>query len=90
MTTLGVNSSTQDRTYTWADTKPTHHPINRMRILSIALWKLSAEIDDLVPHADILEIQRIAKELDDYANNYDETYDRAEQMAEETQLRHGG
>lgn len=89
MSTLGMNISTQDKPYTWSDVKPTVHPTNRIRALSVSLWKLSAEIDDLVSRADINEIQRIAQELDDYAEQDAMARDHSEELLEQQDLRGG-
>jgi hypothetical protein len=75
MTVLSINMTTSDEETTWADVKPTIHPVNRLHALSASIWKLTAELDDKLDRSDIRALQDIAQELDDYSDDMHDEYE---------------
>lgn len=70
MTALSIDCSTRDKEYGWADVKPTHHPLDPIKIYALQAWKyVSLMVDDQADQSDIDEMINTAQELEAMARD---------------------
>lgn len=63
------NMTENENTKGWESITPTRRPINRLRVLSLAAWKLAAlMVDEGREWDEIKRMQDTAQELEDLAN----------------------
>jgi hypothetical protein len=71
MTVLGVNMTTKDPTYGWADIKPTIHARDPFFDLAERMYRRASElVDEGADQIEIDSVNDLAKELEDIARDH--------------------
>lgn len=71
MTTLGVNMTTKDREYGWADIKPTIHARDPFFELAERMYKRASQlVDEGADQVEINSVNDLAKELEEIARDH--------------------